>query len=309
MPSIDALEQRLQDLMLPYRPQREWIEGRGLLVVIAHFFSGVGAGVWLFSLALDYDAGLIISIVVTAVLAGGAHLAFLGRWQRSWRMILRPHSSWISRGLLGIILFLAGAILYVLPGVRDSTFGSAMLAVSILGMALILVYKGFVYFVSRAIPFWNISLLPFLYVAYALRGGAALLLVVAAAAGEVFDIDLLEAIKLWVVVSSAALVLLYLALANNAGAAARRSLHELVAGSISPVFYGGVIFLGLVIPIVLGSIGSTAGLWRGLLAFVGLSSLAGDFFVQYCIVKAGIYLPIVGELPPARSYHGRPRLF
>jgi anaerobic selenocysteine-containing dehydrogenase len=53
----------------------------------------------------------------------------------------------------------------------------------------------------------------------------------------------------------------------------------------------------------------TPGLWRGLLAFVGLSSLAGDFFVHYCVVKAGIYLPIVGELPPARSYRGRPRLF
>jgi formate-dependent nitrite reductase membrane component NrfD len=309
VPSIDALDQRLRDMMLPYRPQREWIEGRGLLVVIAHFFSGVGAGVWLFSLALDYDAGLIISIVVTTVLAGGAHLAFLGRWQRFWRMILRPHSSWISRGLLGITLFLAAAVVYVLPGVRDTTLGSAMLVVSILGVALILVHEGFVYLVSRAIPFWNISLLPFLYIAYALRGGAALLLVAAAAAGEVFDIDLLEAIKLWVVVSTAVLLLLYLVLANNAGAAAKRSLQELVAGRISPAFYVGTIILGLVIPIALGAIGFTTGLWRGLLAFVGLSSLAGDFFVQYCIVKAGIYLPIVGELPPARSYRGRPRLF
>ena len=309
MPSIDALDRRLQDLLLPYRPQREWIEGRGLLVVIAHFFSGVGAGVWLFSLALDYDAGLIISIVVITVLAGGAHLAFLGRWQRFWRMILRPHSSWISRGLLGIALFLAGAIPYVLPGVRDTTFGSAMLVVSIMGMALMLVHKGFVYAISRAIPFWNISLLPFLYVAYALRGGAALLLIAAAAAGDVFDIDLLEAIKLWVVVSSAVLLVLYLALASNAGGAAKRSLQELVAGTLSPAFYAGTIFLGLVIPIALGAVGATTGLWRGLLAFVGLSSLAGDFFVQYCIVKAGIHLPIVGELPPARSYRGRPRLF
>jgi formate-dependent nitrite reductase membrane component NrfD len=309
VPSTDALDQRLHDLTLPYRPQREWIEGRGLLVVVAHFFSGVAAGLWLFSLALDYEAGLIISIVVMIVLAGGAHLAFLGRWPRFWRMILRPHSSWISRGLLGIVLFLVGAILYVLPGVRDTTFGSAMLALSVLGAALILVYKGFVYLVAKAIPFWNISLLPFLYIAYALRGGGAVLLVAAAAAGEAFDIDLLQAIKLWVVVSSAVLLLLYLALANNAGPAAKRSLQELVAGRISPVFYAGVIFLGLVIPIVLGAVGATAGLWRGLLAFVGLSSLAGDFFVQYCIVKAGIYLPIVGELPPARSYRGRPRLF
>jgi formate-dependent nitrite reductase membrane component NrfD len=309
VPSTDALDQRLHDLTLPYRPQREWIEGRGLLVVVAHFFSGVAAGLWLFSLALDYEAGLIISIVVMAVLAGGAHLAFLGRWPRFWRMILRTHSSWISRGLLAIVLFLVGAILYVLPGVRDTTFGSAVLALSILGAALILVYKGFVYLVARAIPFWNIWLLPFLYIAYGLRGGAAVLLVAAAAAGEVFDIDLLQAIKLWVVVSSAVLLLLYLALANNAGPAAKRSLQELVAGRISPAFYAGAIFLGLVIPIVLGAIGATAGLWRRLLALVGLSSLAGDFFVHYCIVKAGIYLPIVGELPPARSYGGRPRLF
>jgi formate-dependent nitrite reductase membrane component NrfD len=309
VPSTDALEQHLQDLVTPYRPQREWIEGRGLLVVIAQFSSGVAAGVWLLSLVLDYAAGLIISIVVMAVLAGGAHLAFLGRWQRFWRMILRPHSSWISRGFLGIILFLAGAVVYVLPGVKDTAFGSVMLVVSIVGTAIILLHEGFVYLVSKAIPFWNISLLPILYIAYAFRGGAALLLVAAAAAGDVFDIDLLEAIKLWVVVSTGVLLLLYLALANNAGAAARRSLQELLAGRISPAFYAGTVFLGLVIPILLGAVGLTAGLWRGLLAFVGLSSLAGDFFVQYCIVKAGIYLPIVGELPPARSYRGRPRLF
>ncbi|MGQ9572089.1 MAG: NrfD/PsrC family molybdoenzyme membrane anchor subunit [Dehalococcoidia bacterium] len=309
MPSIDALEQRLQDFLLPYRPQREWIEGRGLLLVMAQFFSGVAAGVWAFSLILDYDAGLIISIVTMTVLAGGAHLVFLGRWQRFWRMILRLRSSWISRGLLGIVLFLAGAIPYAVPGVRESAFGSAMLALSVLGIALLLVQKGFVYVVVKAIPFWSISLLPALYIAYALRGGAALLLVAAAIAGDVFDIDLLEAIKLWVVVSTAVLLLLYLALANNAGGAAKRSLQELVAGRLSPAFYAGAIFLGLMIPAVLGAIGATAGLWRGLLAFVGLSSLAGDFFVQYCIVKAGVYLPIVGELPPARSYHGRPRLF
>jgi hypothetical protein len=44
MPSADAHQQSLTDLNLTYRPQREWIEGRGLLVVAAHFFSGVGAG-------------------------------------------------------------------------------------------------------------------------------------------------------------------------------------------------------------------------------------------------------------------------
>jgi formate-dependent nitrite reductase membrane component NrfD len=306
MPSVDALEQRLQDLNLTYRPQREWVEGRGLLIVIAHFFSGVAAGAWLLSLVLDYQAGLVMSILVMAFLAGGAHLAFLGRWQRFWRIILRPHSSWISRGLLGMAVFLVGASLYVLPGVQGTAFGSAMLVVSVIGMALVLTYKGFVYAVSKAIPFWNVQLLPFLYIAYALRGGAALLLVAGAIAGDVFDIDLLEVIKLWVVVSSAVLVLLYLVLASTASTAARRSVRELVAGRMSPGFYAVAVFLGLVIPVALGAVGETAGLSRGLLAFIGVSSLAGDLYIKYCVVKAGIYVPILSDLPATRVY-GRHR--
>ena len=305
MPSADAHQQSLTDLNLTYRPQREWIEGRGLLVVVAHFFSGVGAGAWLFSIALDYDAGLVISIAIVAGLAGPAHLAFLGRPQRFWRMAVRPQSSWISRGLWGLTIFLAGAIPYAVPAVRDSAIGPVVLGVSLLGMAVVLAYKGFVYAVSRAIPFWRLPLLPVLYIAYGLRGGAAVLLVAGAVAGDAFDIDLLEVIKLWVVVSSAVLVLLYLALARSAGGAARRSVSELVTGKVSPAFYAGVVFLGLVIPIALGAVGATTGVSRGLLAVIGVSSLVGDFYIGYCIVRVAVYLPIVEELPAPRRYGTR----
>jgi hypothetical protein len=34
-----------------------------------------------------------------------------------------------------------------------------------------------------------------------------------------------------------------------------------------------------------------------LLAVVAISSLIGDFYIKYCINKAGVYLPIVGEFP------------
>ena len=305
MPSAYARQQSLTDLNLTYRPQREWIEGRGLLVVVAHFFSGVGAGAWLFSVALDYDAGLVISIAIVAGLAGPAHLAFLGRPQRFWRMAVRPQTSWISRGVWGLAIFLAGAIPYALPAVRDSAIGPVVLGVSLAGMAVVLAYKGFVYAVSRAIPFWRLPLLPVLYIAYGLRGGAAALLVAGALAGDAFDIDLLEAIKLWVVVSSAVLVLLYLVLARSAGGAARRSAGELVAGKVSPAFYAGTIFCGLVIPVVLGAIGAATDTSRGLLAVIGLSSLVGDFYIKYCIVKAAVYRPVVEELPAPRRYGTR----
>jgi len=304
MRSIDAHRQRLTDLNLTYRPQREWIEGRGLLIVVAHFFSGVGAGAWLFSVALDYDSGLVIAIALVG-LAGAAHLAFLGQPQRFWRIVMRPHSSWVSRGLWGLAVFLVGAIPYTVPAARDSALGPVALGVSLGGMAVVLVYNGFVYAVSRAIPFWHLPLLPMLYIAYGLRGGAAALLVAAAVAGDVFDTDLLGVIKLWVVVSSAVLVLLHLALARTAGGASRRSARELVAGKVSPVFYVGVVLLGLVIPIVLGALAGATEPSRVLLAVVGLSSLAGDFYIKYCIVKAALYRPVVEELPTPRRYGAR----
>ena len=304
MRSIDAHRQRLTDLNLTYRPQREWIEGRGLLIVVAHFFSGVGAGARLFSVALDYDSGLVVAITLVG-LAGAAHLAFLGQPQRFWRIVMRPHSSWVSRGLWGLAVFLVGAIPYTVPAARDSALGPVALGVSLGGMAVVLVYNGFVYAVSRAIPFWHLPLLPVLYIAYGLRGGAAALLVAAAVAGDVFDTDLLGVIKLWVVVSSAVLVLLHLALARTAGGAARRSARELVAGKVSPVFYVGVVLLGLVIPIVLGALAGATEPSRVLLAVVGLSSLAGDFYIKYCIVKAALYRPIVEELPTPRRYGAR----
>ena len=72
----------------------------------------------------------------------------------------------------------------------------------------ILAYEGFVYAASRAIPFWRTRLLPALYIAYGLRGGAALLLVAAALGGNGFDVATVEAVKLWVMVSTAVLILL-----------------------------------------------------------------------------------------------------
>jgi hypothetical protein len=36
------------------------------------------------------------------------------------------------------------------------------------------------------------------------------------------------------------------------------------------------------------------------LLFGPIASLLGDFYVKYCVVKAGVYVPTVGALGPAR---------
>lgn len=287
----DYLDLRRQDLNSTYRPQREWIEGRGILIVIAHFFAGIGAGAWIFSILFDYRTGETMA-AVSIGLSGLAHLAFLGRWQRFLRILARPNSSWVSRGMWGTVLYGIGALGYMLPGVRDTLMGSISLGISLFGVALVLLCSGYVYSVSKAIPFWHTVLVPVLYIAYGLRGGIALLLVAAVFGGNSLDIDTMEAIKLWVLASTIVLILFYLIIANRSGGASSYSVHELVAGRISVAFYGGTIGIGILVPLAL-AIGREFGLAGMLtLGMIGFASLVGDFYIKYCVVKAGTYVPL-----------------
>ena len=291
--TTDRIQLLRGDLARVYRPQREWIEGRGVLIVVAHFLSGVGAGAWLLSTAFGYRAGAWLGLIFVGALSGVAHLAFLGRPERFWRIVRRPHASWISRGIWCIAVFLtAGGALALLEPQR-AWIRAALVTVASAGAIGVLLYEGFVYAASIAIPFWRTPLLPLLYVAYGVRGGAALLLVAAAVGGATFDVDALEAIKLWVVASTGLLVALLLWAARNRGGAAQEAMRRLVAGPISTAFYGGTLLLGIVVPLGLGAARALGATGLLVLAAIGVASLAGDLAIKYCVVKAGVYVPTV----------------
>jgi len=302
----DPFDKIHEDLWNPLRPQREWIERQGLLLVLGHFFSGIGAGTWFISWLNDYQPGLIIGILIVALASGGAHLAFLGHPLRFWRMVTVPQSSWISRGLISMGVFIVFASLHSFLKLAElgeswPLLGRLVFFLAFLGMAGILAYKGFVYAVSRAIPFWNNPILPFLYIAYGLRGGAAVVMLAVSLSGTgQIDLKFIEIIKFWVVISTAVLLLLYLSVMWNGGVAANRSTLELLFGRVSLAFYLGLVGAGLIIPIALGLWGFFSPLSRPLLALIAISSLIGDFYVKYCINKAGIYVPIIGQFPARR---------
>jgi len=279
----------LADLGATFRPQRHWIEGRGLLLILGHFLSGVGAGAWLFSLWLGYTPGLVLAVAAVAA-AGLAHLFFLGHPERFWKMF-RARTSWIARGFLGMNVFMAGAVLHLLlPRGAPGTF---FLAVSVVGAAIIIVYKGNVYAASKGVPFWNSPVLPILYATYAVRGGLALLLVVLPLTGGSVDPHWVELLELWVAVSAAVMLGFYLGVMRNTNLAARRSVAELTGGRVAVAFYLGTVGVGLLVPIVVGMAGFAGPLSLTALALVGALSLVGDFFAKYAIAKAGIYVPLM----------------
>lgn len=290
-------EQLIEDLRAEYRPQREWIERQGLFLIVGHFLSGVAAGTWFFSLVFGFEAGLGLAYLLAAI-SGVAHLAFLGRPGRFWKM-WHARSSWIARGFVGLTLFMVGGLFYlapiflpVVPWARGSLVAQAGYLLSVLGMVLLLLYKGFVYASSKGVPFWTSPILPALYVAYALRGGVATLLILLSLSEGFLDAERLGLLELWIAVSAAVMILFYLGVMSGADRTARRSVAELLKGRVSLSFYVGTLVIGLIVPIVIGLTGLATPLSLEVVAVVGFASVIGDFFMKYTIAKAGIYVPL-----------------
>ena len=294
MAHTEPFQIRIGDLREQFRPQREWAEGRGLLLILAHFLTGSGAGAWLVAVLLGLRPGLVMGFFLVAV---GAlfHLLFLGHPERFWRMMRSFGTSWISRGIVGVTLFLASATAYLsfaLLGLAETALAGVMLFLSILGALWVVVYKGFVWASSKGIPLWNTPLVPVLYIAYALRGGTAALMLMAAAGTAHGPLGFLEPIKLWLAVSTAVLVLIYIDVMRGSGMTALRSVNLMLFGRVAFPFYFGAVVLGLIIPIGIGGFAYFGGLSPPLLALLGCLSLLGDLSIIYCIAKAGLYRPL-----------------
>lgn len=301
MTDISAKYERLvQDLRREFRPQREWGEGRGLFLVVGHFVVGIAAGGWLLGMLLAYAPGLVASFALAA--AGGvAHLLFLGRPERCWRMARQIRTSWVARGFVGLTLFLAGAALYLpplliaaWPWAAQSIIAAVGWTIAAVGAVVMLIYMGFVYSASKGVPFWNSPLHPVLYVLYAFRGGAAAFLVAMAILGAPDSTAVTLLLKIWLATTGLVFVLFALELQqalSGGNLAARRSARELLAGRFALAFYGGGLLIGLLVPALLVS-GQIAPLDLWVLAAIGLLSALGDFFMKYTTIRAGIYLPL-----------------
>ncbi len=292
---MNRYDQLIADLRTDYRPQREWGEGRGVLMVIGHFLVGVAGGTWLLASLYGVVAGLVVAYVVAA-LGAFAHLLFLGHPERALGMMRRFRTSWVARGFVGLALFLAGggvylAALALAPDAPPGALARIGQAVAWVGTVVIIGYMGFCYTASKAIPFWHSPLHPALYIAYALRGGIAALLVIAAFTDVAAGAGLL---KLWIGVTAVVALFFLLELQGawtGGDVAARQSVRDILAGRLALVFYGGTLALGLAVPLAL--LAATTAASPAVMALIGLASAAGDFFMKLATVRAGVYRPLV----------------
>lgn len=221
----------------------------------------------------------------------------------AWGVIIL--SAFMVVAVVGLVLNLAG---------RRNPRGLDLVGV-VLALA-VAAYTGVLLGVSPAYPLWNLGLLPVLFVVSAASTGIAAVLLVSRLrfADELEGMESLKRFHAALPLVELILVTVLLLVTNgvvgsgasSVAAAGAASVANLVTGTYAPVFWIGLVFVGLVLPSVLDAFGSgtrrrvatTSGNDGGVVvtaqpsisveigAEVGI--LVGGFVLRFLIVAAAV---------------------
>jgi len=281
--------------MVKYTPQTEWIEGRGILLWLAFFFIELGAGMFVIASFFNSLPAMVIGWIMCGVVGGGLHLLYLGKPLRFFRMVLRPQSSWISRGLIFVGFFLLLGLIHMILSLSTTSPVALLIATNIFAF-LTVIYGGFAMNYVNGIPLWNTALLPVLYVVSGLWGGAEVTLGITLLTGEIVTGLAVEEIIRILLMGFLLLIPVYLISVRYTSSTGQVSVRNIVLRKWSPLFWIVVVVLGMVIPLVAVIISLTSGLEGSPVAFLYaaiFSGLLGDLAMRYLILRCGLYSPLI----------------
>jgi formate-dependent nitrite reductase membrane component NrfD len=212
---------------------------------------------------------------------------------------LNPRTSWVARGFIILSIFIVfGLILLaksILPFEWLHTGSVLWWILEIITFAFAFgtaFYTGILLKATKSIPLWNTYLLPLLFLVSALSTGSMAIILSTLGTG-LFPNDsgplkvLMHGEQMLVVIEG---IVLYLFLSRRYKAAeqGKDSVRLLLFGEMKLIFWVGIVFLGLIFPILLENI---ASLFHGnmvLIFIAGILLLCGGFFLRLGILHAGI---------------------
>lgn len=279
-----------QEFNMELRSQEDW----SWLVAIDLFLSGLGGGLFLIFQLFDLPPSTALLSLALVIAGGLVLLAELGHPLRAWRAISRPLTSWISRGVIFVLLFIITGSLFIapafdlfswLPWSPQSLSGRILGVIAALCAILVTLYPGFVLSASPSIPFWNSPILPVLFFSYSLLGASGIVLLLSPLGPSGLGAQRVGSSATLLIAANLALIAIYLLTLRRSVAAAKESLRRLTQGSLGWMFNGGVIFVGIILPLIVIAWAPSAEVLAG--AFI----LFGALLFRYCVLKAGVYVP------------------
>jgi formate-dependent nitrite reductase membrane component NrfD len=294
--------------------QTEWVDGQGLLIWLAEVFSALGMGLYLVALFLNNWWGQLAGYFIIVGLKLPFHFFYLGRPWRFWRAI-PPFTnawktSWMARGMFFSIMYSGFALIQLITTyqlehhlVGVSSIGAVtaldwvMRLLAGFFMFLTGIYCGFMMSYCKSVPFWNTGMLPIVFVIMGLADGLGLIMGIGLITGGV-DFHSIEAASRIFLLVNTMLIGTYLINASYQSITAEYSVKQLIVGRVAMVFWLGVIILGIVVPAVISIISLYAAeLSPPLLVIAIVSHTIGAFSLKYCVLKVGIYRPILSRVP------------
>jgi formate-dependent nitrite reductase membrane component NrfD len=293
--------------------QREWIERRGIMIWIAETFTSLGAGLFLVSLFVRSWWGLLVGWLIIMFLKLPIHIAYFGKPWRFYRT-MPPFSnawktSWFARGILFSIFFVSFGFVQLVFGQPDLAkligtsiadpiyyvFG-VLAGINALGVGI---YGGFIMNYVKGIPFWNQGLLPAVIMLAGIADGFGLAMAIGLAGGDA-SVAWAETGSRYLLLINILLIVTYLISAGYTSAVAKLSIQELLKGPSAFMFWGGLIMLGLAVPAVISVVSLYSGEVSSVLLIIAIAShTVGAFALKYCLLKVGIYRPL---LPRVAAY-------
>ena len=305
------------------RPQKEWKE----IIAIYLYLAGMGAGSFVIGILIHWGTlinwmgaklnpsflpnidlfGYALTLSSVPILWGPIMVAISAPFLIldlgiKWRFIyacLNPRTSWVARGFIILSIFIilglallaksllpfkwlhAESVLWRIPEIIAFAFA--------FGTAI---YTGILLKATRSIPLWNTNLLPLLFLVSALSTGSMAIILSTLGTGFFsHDAGALKALmggeQILVVIEG---IVLYLFLSRRYRAAeqGKDSVCLLLFGEMKLMFWGGIVLLGFVFPVILENITSFFPGSTVLIFAAGILLLCGGFFLRLGVLHAGI---------------------
>jgi formate-dependent nitrite reductase membrane component NrfD len=272
----------------------EYQDAFGIWFVLATFFLGIGAGLFILSVVYGFVLGKLIGLIF--VLLEMPFLAIeAGHPLRVWRAFAYPKTSWLSRGVIGLNVFIILAIISILQGykflfLKDvSPYEWSVNVAAVIVAVFLILYGSMTVARYPSIPAWHSILLPSLFVSYGLTSGTAILFFLYPLAN--MNSMQLGQTGLIVILINLILLLMYWIELSLSTTAAKESARILTRGKLWPYFIIGIVMTGSLMPAILiaGQMYSVSQQPTILFMTAGVLSLMGSFLFRYVLMKVGIY--------------------
>jgi len=295
------------------RSQRVW----GWKIPFYLFLGGLGGGCYLIGILFDLFSSANPLVSKVGVLLGPPIvligtlflLADLERPGQVIRAVLRPSTSWISRGIIILSVFIVLGVLHILLWVWPSDWLSdwAILrkvldVINGVFALMTIVYTGLLLGALRPIPFWCTPILPLLFLISAFSTGlmaVGLGMTIWTWIGSDSGHSLLRMLAVYdtVLILFEALIVYFYLQGGHLLEASRASIHKILRGDLAVTFWLGFVLLGLALPFAMGIIEQTlsspgTGVSFVIAIVIAVPGLTGGYFLRHVIVMGGIRAPM-----------------